>query len=246
MNSGAEPDLPSTPRVSATVLTVPRPKYIDYACWAALAAAVCQLLSAVMTFGFTSSFTSLLVDANKKAKKPKSPYTATDIAHDLHAYRVSVLVQSAIITALLVVVAYQISKGRGWARWILLVLLVLGGGLSGVIGIFSGTFPMPLRVISFLGGLLIIAAAVLSLATTQAREYFIASRPVRDGVPVGGGLGALFGPKPPRNAAPTSTSSTQSGRSTSSSASRSKAKSRIVDTEGGGSSSGPRGKGRGR
>ncbi|SDI78281.1 hypothetical protein SAMN05444157_0136 [Frankineae bacterium MT45] len=182
---------PATPDPKAT------PNTIKYAFWALVASGVFLVIGALLRFGFTSELTKQLIDANNKAKTPKSPYGPAEVAHDLHTVRVVGLIEQSLFAVLFVVLGLQLMKGKGWARWIIVVLAILTR-LPFYVVAFGGNGSVLIRANSVLTGATFIAALALIFIPVPSRRFFAAHRPVRDPnqAPTVG-LGSLFAPRKP-------------------------------------------------
>jgi hypothetical protein len=182
------------------------PRSIDLVVAAIAAQIVCCLVRALSLRGFTGELTQWLIDSNKDAKKPKNPYTAADIAHDLSQLRSGALMQGIVISVLLALLAAMMrrqSGGAGAARWGVIAVIILTSGPFYVMPV-SGWPAVP-KVAGVLMGVSSIAAIVLLLVPSSMkyfRDVREANRPAgaatagQAGRPGGMGLGSLFAPRP--------------------------------------------------
>jgi hypothetical protein len=154
--------------------------------------------------------TSAIKTAGKdqtKIKAAKSDYhdKIHSLAHDVAAAQKSVLVSTLVALLLIGFIAYATYRGRYWARWgavgiILLTFFIrIPIGIASILTI-SADVPYLYRVPAFISGVLLVAAAVLT-NLRPSLEYFAAHRPV---APAGGRAAGrprrgLFAPPPPRD-----------------------------------------------
>ncbi|SOD71560.1 hypothetical protein SAMN05892883_1065 [Jatrophihabitans sp. GAS493] len=187
---------PATPDPKAA------PDTIKYAFWSLVASGIFLVIGALLRFGFTAEITKQLIDANNRAKTPKSPYGPAEIAHDLHTVRVTGIIQQTMFAVLFVVLGLQLMKGKGWARWIIIVLAVLTQIPLYVVSI-AGHGSVLIRAASFITGATFIVALALIFIPIPSRRFFAANRPVRDPNQAPAvGLSSLFAPRRPRSPAP--------------------------------------------
>jgi hypothetical protein len=208
---------------------VPRPRTVTAATAAVGALIVLSLAEAVSMFGFTAQLSDLFAKNNAKASKPKNPYGPSQIAHDLHQYRVSTLVQALVVALAMsfLVVAIRRVRSASVARWALIVVMVLTSGLGGLIPING--LPALANVLRALMGLASLAAIVLLLLPESSR-YFKACKAALNpaGAPPRPGLRDLFAPRPPAGAQQPSPAETPEETPASKpAAARSKAKTRV-------------------
>ena len=181
------------------VTRIPTPSTIDYACAALIAVAVGVVVRALGLLGSTGTLETFVKTANAKAKKPKNPYTAHQIANDIHALRQGTLIEAAVITVavLLLVVALRRVRSASGTRWALLIMLVLTSLPFYVVPI-SG-FPAIPKIAGVVVGLASVAALLLIFVPPASQKYFRDCReantpPELRGQPRPG----LFGPRRPR------------------------------------------------
>ena len=152
----------------------------------------------------------LYKNADIKASHAKNPIKMPSDA-DIHK-TVDQVIRAELMIALvgclvMAFLAYSLYRGKYWARWSTVgfwLISTLFGGVAGVravlvIGIDA---PLPYRSTLFVGGLAMIAAVVL-VNLRPSIAYLSLSRPARaprsgraPRAAGGGGLGALFGPRP--------------------------------------------------
>ncbi|MBV9593170.1 MAG: hypothetical protein JO147_05150 [Actinobacteria bacterium] len=184
-------------------LALERPKTLDWAAMAVGAQALFMALSSALSWGFTSYYKSALIKANNKLKtgdkNKRSPYTADQLNHDLHSYRQSSTIYGILIIVILLLVVWNLRKGRGLARWIFAFVTVFTLAPLNLIREPASDEPGVLKTLGTLTGLASLAALVLLLFVPQTTRYFRAQRMARVGEGARpAGLGSLFGPRPPR------------------------------------------------
>lgn len=177
-----------------TVPDLPLPLTVKLAFGALGVMALAGLARAVAARGSTAQFTYLLNQSNKNAKKPKNPYTAADVAHDLHNLRSSVLLQAVVIAVAVAFLIFALRKVRsaGPSRWAVLVVMLFTQ---------SPLYVRPLKnwpaAASALGVILGVASilAIVFLFVPQSTAYFRACKQALhpDGVPPSRGLAGMFG-----------------------------------------------------
>ena len=176
------------------------PRTINLAIAAVGAQVVFSLVRAGSMFGYTDQLSKLLVDSNTKAKKPRSPYTSTQIADDLHRLRINGLWQGLVVAAALLLLAFSLRRTStaSVTRWALLVVMVLTGGPFTVIP--ARGLPLVPQVAPVFAGIASIVA-IVALFLPDSRRYFkavSAARLAASGrtASPGRGLGGLFAPRP--------------------------------------------------
>lgn len=187
-----------------------------WAFYAVVAQAVLSVLGALSNYGAQDYIREQLIKSNAKAKKPKNPYGDSQVNHDLHSYLTAGLIQGIVLAVLLVMLAFNARKGKGWARWaVLIVSVLLARAPLQIIQAF-GSNPALLKVTFGLTGVASIVAIVLFFVPESSR-YFASLRPAgasrgmfsngRNQPPAQTGAGAtppapmglraLFAPRPP-------------------------------------------------
>jgi hypothetical protein len=176
------------------------PRTISLAIAAIVAQVVLMIIRTVSIFGYTDQLSRLLVKSNHDAKTPKNPYGPAQVAHDLHAWRISGVWQALIVSIALLLLGYSLRKAStaSITRWAVLIVLVMTGGPFTVVP--AKGWPVVPQVAMVLAGLASIAVIVL-LFLPDSRRYFrevaairkgamaTAAQPARPGL-----LNALFRP----------------------------------------------------
>jgi hypothetical protein len=167
-----------------------------------------SVLNGVMLWGFGNYLRGQLVDSNNKLKpsdKNKkgdynltSPQGLSKVNHDLHNFLVSNLLQAVIFGFLLMLLAVNFRRGKGWARWAaILVLFLVVRSPFRLLGL-GGDAPVAVRLVSALIGLTGVAVVVLLVLPESAR-YFAAVRAANAGSRPSGaapvGLRGMFAPR---------------------------------------------------
>jgi hypothetical protein len=186
------------------------PRTVILAFGALVANVALSVVNAVMLWGFTDYLRGQFVKANDKLKvtdknKDKN-YTPKEVNHDVHSFLTSHLVQAAVFGLAMVLFAINFRRGKGWARWFtvgLLVVPVLPTASAWQLAGLGGDGPGLVRTMSALLGLTAIAVIVLLMVPESAR-YFAAVRAANAGAsgtsgtsgaaPVG--LRGMFTPRP--------------------------------------------------
>jgi hypothetical protein len=144
-------------------------------------------------------------DKNHKTNYDLSPAHIGAVNHDVRNWLTSGLVQSLIFGLALVLIAVNMRRGKGWARWLLLILFaipVLPTAAPYRLLSLGGSAPTLTRIVGALIGLCGLAVIVL-LAVPETSRYFAAVRAEQQGERATGaarpGLRDLFSPRP-RNA----------------------------------------------
>ncbi len=197
---------PATTRGSrAAIETVRPPKTIDLATGAIGVVILGLAGRALGLLGSTGTLNSYLIDLNARAKKPVANYVRDHLAGDLHSLRVSAVIQSIVVAVALVLIVFALRRTRtaGGSRWALLIIVVLTALPFYVIPV-SG-WPVLPKVSGVLTGVAAIASLVLVFVPASS-AYFRQCRDAMTPPELRGqpkkGLGALFGPRPPRAARP--------------------------------------------
>jgi hypothetical protein len=198
--------------VTVTADAIRPPRTIVAAFVATIAAAVLSVVSAALWWGYQNYLRNEFVKANKKLKPTdknyKKDYTVTSHAvnHDVHNWLMSGLVQSLIFGLAIVLVAVNMRRGKGWARWLLLILFaipVLPTAAPYRLLSIAGSAPALTRVAGALTGIAGLAVIVLLLVPESSR-FFAAVRAEQIGdrgesaAPTG--LRGLFQPRMPPDA----------------------------------------------
>jgi hypothetical protein len=160
-------------RSAQPVETPPRPRTITGALIAIGVVIGCTILSALTWFIFKDQLVHLLIDANAKAKDPKSPYGVTQASADLTNIRKGQLIQAGVVGLALAFLGYALTRARSASagRWGLVIVLVLTG--QGLIPIKG----LPGLANTFRGFALIAAVTVIGLMFVKSsRAYFQACR----------------------------------------------------------------------
>ena len=188
------------------VATVRPPMTINLAGAALAAVVVFMAVRALGLLGSSSMLKAYLIDANKKAKKPKNPF---DVDGALHTLRQGALLNLLIfgVVMLLLVWAMRRPRSASSSRWVLLIVMVftqLPLYLVPSAGYPSG-LPSIVRVAGLLIGLFSVLAVLLVFVPKPSQDYFRACReavtpPELRGQPRPG-LASLFAPKPRGQAA---------------------------------------------
>jgi hypothetical protein len=173
---------------------------------------VLMAASALLLLGYTSQLTTAFRKANVKLgtthnKDFKNPYTAADIAHDLHSYRVSIIESAVLFGFLFILCAFAIYAGRGGLRWVYTIIALFTQIASNLFAL-SGDGPKLTGALSFLGAIVGLVAIVL-LVLPSSSKFFAVAKAQRAGPPLVGadgaavvrpaGLRGLFMPPPPRH-----------------------------------------------
>jgi hypothetical protein len=183
------------------------PRTIVLAFTALIANVVISVLNAALLWGFQDYLRRQLVKSNNKLK-PTDKHFKKDynlqagfdkVNHDLHSGLTVGLVQTAIFGLLLVLLAVNFRRGKGWARWAtVLVLLIVVQAPFRLLNL-GGNAPIAIRLGSALVGLTGLAVIVL-LFLPESSRFFAATRGVRAaGDPRAAapmGLRNLFMPRP--------------------------------------------------
>jgi hypothetical protein len=192
------------------------PRTVNLAFGAMLANVALSVVNAVMLWGFTDYLRRQFIKANDKLKdtdknKDKN-YTLKEVNHDVHSFLTSHLVQAAVFGLAMVLFAVNFRRGKGWARWFtvgLLVVPVLPTASAWQLASLGGNGPALVRAMSALLGLTALAVVVLLMVPESAR-YFAAVRAANTGTsgtsgaaPVG--LRGMFAPRPRPSVKPDAT-----------------------------------------
>jgi len=207
-DTAEKPDVVGPPRtiVAAFALTI--------------AHVVLSIVNSAMLWGYQDYLRGQLVKSNnklidkhdKKAKDYTSPeHGLHNLNHDLHSGLNVGLIQIAVFSLLVLLLAVNFRKGRGWARWAEILVLVIVVQAPFRLFNLGGDAPLLMRGVSALVGLTGIAVIVL-LVVPESSRYFAGVRGVRVGDRASGaasmGFRGLFGPRTPPSdddASPTKT-----------------------------------------
>ena len=192
------------------VISPPRTIVLAFAL--TIAHVVLSIANSAMLWGFQDYLRRQLVKSNDKAKaKDKktdfnldTPKGLHNVNHDLHSGLNVGLIQIAVFGLLVMLLAVNFRKGRGWARWAEILVLVIVVQAPFRLLNLGGDAPVMMRGVSALVGLTGLAIIVL-LVVPESSRYFAAVRGVRPGDRASGaasmGFRGLFGPRPqPRGA----------------------------------------------
>ncbi len=177
---------------------------------ALIANVVLWIASALLVFGFQDYERRQLCKSNNDLKatdKHKKDYGNCltgdgfhRLNHDLHTSLTASLAQTAVFGLLLILLAVNFRRGKGWARWATaLVLLIIESAPFRLVG-FGGDAPGLLRADTVLIGVTGLAVIVL-LFVPESSRFFAAVRAERTGAGGGAtnaapmGLRGLFGPR---------------------------------------------------
>lgn len=182
--AGSPPDARTLRGVTETVEAQERitpPRMVNLAFWAVIANVVLSIVNSVMLWGFQGYLREQLLKSNAKAKKPKDYTSVPDgvnrLHHDLHSGLMVGLVQIAIFGFLLVLLAINFRRGKGWARWAVMLVLIIVVQAPFRLLSLGGSGPVLLHVMSALIGITSIAAIVL-LVVPESSAYFAKVRGV--------------------------------------------------------------------
>lgn len=190
------------------VIRPPRTIVIAFA--VTIAHVVLSILNSAMLWGFQDYLRRQLVKSNNKLKasdKNKktdfnldTPKGLHNVNHDLHSGLNVGLIQIVIFGLLLVLLAVNFRRGRGWARWAEILVLVIVVQAPFRLFNLGGDAPLLMRGVSALVGLTGIAVIIL-LVVPESSRYFAAIRGVRVGDRASGaasmGFRGLFAPRRP-------------------------------------------------
>lgn len=185
------------------------PRTIVAAFAVTIAHVVLSIGNSAMLWGFQDYLRRQLFDSNAKLKdtdKHKKDYSLDGGAgldklnHDLHSGLNVGLIQILIFSLLIMLLAVNFRKGRGWARWAEILVLVIVVQAPFRLLNLGGDAPFAMKLVSALVGLTGLAIIVL-LVLPQSSQYFAAVRGVTAGDRAGGaasmGFRNLFGPRRP-------------------------------------------------
>jgi hypothetical protein len=190
------------------------PPALRWTIWVTIAWSALTILSNLELFGQRAYLRKALIDSNSHAKNPKKNYIGHAVDHDIHSRQVGGLIEALLVVVILILLAVLTSRGRRWARWVLMLLAVVGApfGVGVLAQLAYGTLtsaPALYKATLILAGFAALTVVVL-LLHRETRTYFGALRatqlgrvPPVDGATAGpggsprpvGGLGALFAPR---------------------------------------------------
>ena len=185
------------------------PRTIVAAFAVTIAHVVLSILNSAMLWGFQDYLRRQLLKSNNKLKnsdKHKKDYTSPEhglhnLNHDLHSGLNVGLIQITIFSLLVLLLAVNFRKGRGWARWAEILVLVIVVQAPFRLLNLGGDAPALMKLVSALVGLTGLAIIVL-LVLPASSQYFSAVRGVTAGDRTSGaasmGFRNLFGPRRPR------------------------------------------------
>jgi hypothetical protein len=193
-----------------------RPRTVDLAFVATIVTVALTVISAALWWAYENYLRHEFVNSNNKLKPTDknfkkdydlSPAHIGAVNHDVHNWLVSGLVQSLIFGLALVLIAVNMRRGKGWARWLLIILFaipVLPTAAPYRLLAVGGNSPGLMRVVSVLIGLAGLAVIVL-LIMPESSRYFAAVRAEQQGERSTGaarpGLRDLFSARVPPDAA---------------------------------------------
>jgi hypothetical protein len=193
-----------------------RPRTVELAFVATIVTVALTVISAALWWAYENYLRHEFVNSNKKLKPTDknfkkdydlSPAHIGAVNHDVHNWLVSGLVQSLIFGLALVLIAVNMRRGKGWARWLLIILFaipVLPTAAPYRLLAVGGNSPGLMRVVSVLIGLAGLAVIVL-LIMPESSRYFAAVRAEQQGERSTGaarpGLRDLFSARVPPDAA---------------------------------------------
>ena len=171
---------------------------------ALIANVVVSIANAALLWGYQSYLRSELFKSNAKLKAgdkhikdySNTPQGQHNLNHDLHSGLTVGLVQTTIFGLLLVLLAVNFRRGKGWARWATaLVLLIVVQAPFRLLSI-GGHAPIAIRLGSALVGITGLAVIIL-LFLPESSRFFATVRGLKVGTtgaqPMG--LRSLFGPR---------------------------------------------------
>ena len=187
------------------------PRTIVAAFAIAIAHVVLSIGNSALLWGFQDYLRKQLVKSNNKLKltdKHRKDYSDTpkglhNLNHDLHSGLNVGLIQIVIFGLLVMLLAVNFRKGRGWARWAEILVLIIVVQAPFRLFNLGGDAPVLMRLVSALVGLTGLAIIVL-LVIPASSQYFAAVRGVTAGDRASGaasmGFRNLFSPRrPPAN-----------------------------------------------
>jgi hypothetical protein len=169
-----------------------------------------SLLRGVAVFGYTASLRAQEIKVNKDAGKSTKILCSVsakkgclDVASEVHTYQLQVLLYGVLVSVLVAMTVMSILRRGRSGRALYLAVTLASGLLAG----YAGSPVSLLAVIS--GGPVVLAAITALAAAASIVAMVMLYRPDMkaflnpSGAPARpGGLGALFGPRPPRRPRP--------------------------------------------
>jgi len=169
--AGTEPAQPS------------RPKTVQYAIYALAARGVFSILAALSLYGAKGEVRTLLANANKT-----KGWDNAELNHQVDSFIRSKLLFAGVLILLLAMIARFVWRGRSWARWIYLaVIVLLASDEYSLLGIVSFHHRLP-GILTTLTGIFGIGSLVL-LFLPASNKFF---RPAGATGRPGGLFGALI------------------------------------------------------
>ena len=152
---------------------------------------------------FKSNDKLKVTDKHKKDYSLDGGKGLHNLNHDLHSGLNVGLIQIVIFSLLVMLLAVNFRKGRGWARWAEILVLIIVVQAPFRLFNLGGDAPVLMRLVSALVGLTGLAIIVL-LVIPASSQYFAAVRGVTAGDRTSGaasmGFRNLFSPRrPPAN-----------------------------------------------
>ncbi len=177
----ARPSLRKQPQTTATRSSgsevpkrLPTPRTIDYACIALGVTALALVARGLTLFGSTGKLNALMIKANNDAtgSKKKVPYTASEIAKDVHTYRQGAILQGVIIgfALVLLLLAYRRTRTASGSRWAMLIVMLFTFLPLSIIPVQG--LPIASNVAGVIVGLGAIAALGLVFIPKPSQQYF--------------------------------------------------------------------------
>lgn len=152
---------------------LPTPRTVDWACIALAVTAVATIARALTLFGSTSMLHDYMVKLNNGAgSKKKTPYTASQIASDIHSYRQGGLLMGVVLAAALAMLIFAFRRARtaSGSRWVMLVVMVLTSMPLSVVPVTG--LPVATNIVGVVVGVASILAIVFVFFPKQSQKYF--------------------------------------------------------------------------
>ncbi len=153
------------------------PRTVILAFGALVANVALSVVNAVMLWAFSDYLRGQFIKANNKLKdtdkNKDKDYTLKEVNHDVHSFLTSHLVQAAVFGLAMVLFAINFRRGKGWARWFtvgLLVVPVLPTASAWQLAGLGGNGPGLVRAMSALLGLTALTVVVLLMVPESARR----------------------------------------------------------------------------
>lgn len=165
------------PRPSLTISVMrpeipPRPRVIDVAYWLWFAACVVGMISAVATMRYFSELHATVLSIVSRQFPQETPGTRDRAATGTVA---TLIGTGVVIVAVQMALAVAMRSGRGWARFALVGLTVIGAVYGGSV---FGSAPTICRV-GLLTGIALMVVAVVPMFLPGARRWFAQRRVAR-------------------------------------------------------------------